>query len=304
MHRSLELSIPFLLLASLVSAATVKLGNTTLIGEDITTKGVEFFGGIPFAEPPVGNLRLRFPVLKTFLDTPTFNATTFGAGCLQTPLADIPVSEDCLTINVIRPAGIDWKPSDIRQLQLSSRSWGFPIGTEAAEKGALNLGLKDQLAALERVQQNIVAFGGDKDKRWLHRNLDVLFEFEYRELCQGRVLIIYTPLSIDSGIRHCRDHPIFNATRRQGDWDNFVAALPECKDTAPDNTFDCLRTDDVNSTHLLQAITTSLSKPEEQYPRVPTLDGPDGLLPDVPSEMLKKGQYSKIPFIAGNVIDE
>ncbi|KAK7021343.1 hypothetical protein VNI00_017446 [Paramarasmius palmivorus] len=44
------------LLASLAGAATVKLGNTTIIGEDITTRGLEFFGGIPFADPPVGKL--------------------------------------------------------------------------------------------------------------------------------------------------------------------------------------------------------------------------------------------------------
>lgn len=41
---------------------------------------------------------------------------------------------------------------------------GFPQGNEAAQKGALNLGSKDALLALQWIQDNIEHFGGDKRK--------------------------------------------------------------------------------------------------------------------------------------------
>jgi len=39
--------------------------------------------GIPYAEPPLGGLRLKPPVLKTDVDVETFDASNFGAVCLQ-----------------------------------------------------------------------------------------------------------------------------------------------------------------------------------------------------------------------------
>lgn len=42
--------------------------------------------------------------------------------------------------------------------------FGFAQGQEAQDAGVVNLGLRDQIAALQWVQENIAAFGGDKDK--------------------------------------------------------------------------------------------------------------------------------------------
>ena len=43
-------------------------------------------------------------------------------------------------------------------------AFGFPQGSEAISRDALNLGLKDQLVALQWVQKHIRAFGGDPTK--------------------------------------------------------------------------------------------------------------------------------------------
>lgn len=102
----------------------VTLSNgTTVIGYD--SEGLSTFQGIPYAQPPVGNLRLRPPQPLT---TPlgTINATRSAKACPQlvlnlnsssllesvagrlvnTPFAQnnlLDASEDCLTLNVITP---------------------------------------------------------------------------------------------------------------------------------------------------------------------------------------------------------
>ncbi|KAJ5886776.1 Carboxylesterase type B [Penicillium subrubescens] len=60
-----------------VSGPTVHTRNGTVTGRYLKSRDQDLFLGIPFAQPPVGNLRFNTPQ----------------------------PSEDCLTINVVRPAG-------------------------------------------------------------------------------------------------------------------------------------------------------------------------------------------------------
>jgi len=132
-----------LLVAVLVTTATVlaspsayttspivTLDHGTFIGR--TANGTNMFLGIPFAHPPVGNLRFRCPEpLGPY--TGEHNATAFGLSCPQQATTAIPTDvanklpqvtldtlsaifetgvtlmdgEDCLTLNVIVPANVE-----------------------------------------------------------------------------------------------------------------------------------------------------------------------------------------------------
>ena len=59
-----------------------------------------------------------------------------------------------------------------------------------------------------------------------------------------------------------------------------------------------------DTTTLLTAWRETAASFPEPFLFVPVLDGPNGLVPDVPSKLLAEGKFSKIPFIAGTNLDE
>lgn len=82
-----------------------------------------------------------------------------------------------------------------------------------------------------------------------------------------------------------------------------MAGVPSCKSLAQSgNTYDCLKL--ANSTEIRSGLLNALSSTTELYAFDPTLDGPDGLYPDLASLSLSKGNFARLPFIAGTNLDE
>lgn len=162
--------------------------------------GISYYRGIPYAKPPVGELRWRPPV-KADNWQGVLDATQYKSEAAQTDylgvFATAGGSEDCLYLNVAVPnkkpgdpeklpvfvwihggalvvgAGSDYDPTLLAKegravvVTINYRLGVFGYfahpAIDAEDHAKINYGVMDQIAALEWVQRNIENFGGDPD---------------------------------------------------------------------------------------------------------------------------------------------
>lgn len=185
--------------ASGAAAAQVRTPAGLLQGTTTGDAGIRVFKGIPYAAPPVGELRWQ-PPRPAAPWQGVRDATQFGLPCMQgSVFSDIAfknVSEDCLSLNIWTPGR---RAGDRLPVMVWIHGGGFQAGAGAeprhdgeafTRKGVVlvtfnyrlgvfgffahpeltresgrnasgNYGMLDQVAALRWVQENIAAFGGD-----------------------------------------------------------------------------------------------------------------------------------------------
>ncbi len=196
------------------SAPAVTADGERLAGKYVGDGSVAAFLGVPFAEPPVGELRWAPPqplankrehrdatefapaCMQTMriLDWYRYMAETFGGSAAYYP--DLEVSEDCLYLSVWTPlpeagaslpvmvwvhggsnnSGWSYEPNyhghelakrEVVVVSIAYRLgvFGFLSHTDLPRDAPVaNFGLWDIVAALEWIQRNIRAFGGDPER--------------------------------------------------------------------------------------------------------------------------------------------
>lgn len=103
LYFCLNLVLPLTLATPDSQSLVVSLTSGTFRGiASGSSNATEKWLGIPFAEPPVGNLRFKAPVPTVRTSKTVQDASQFGNACPQEPSATLgaPMGEDCLTLNV------------------------------------------------------------------------------------------------------------------------------------------------------------------------------------------------------------
>lgn len=203
--RPLVFSIFLILNFNLVSMAATDIQVETPLGTIVGTRAkVDSFLGVPYARPPVGPLRWK-DTLEVEPWTQPQVAKKFSLACPQIPIpgdglgpgSQIPYSEDCLYLNLWRPATGEKKLAVMVWLHggqyLRGSAYQY-IGEDFAELGNVilvnfnyrlgplgfvghpgitssspsgyvgNQGITDQIMALQWIKKNIASFGGDPSK--------------------------------------------------------------------------------------------------------------------------------------------
>ncbi|XP_070570855.1 acetylcholinesterase-like [Ptychodera flava] len=318
--------------------------NATIFGETVDFEFAEFaiqkkvdvYRGIPYAEPPVGDLRFKAPVKKVL--TGVYNATHFRPMCpqvifhvpgMQPPLEAQDRSEDCLHLNVFVPQSLAtpaavmvWihgggyvdnaGPSeslydgsalasvgDVIVVTIKYRlgALGFLSTSDSVSRG--NYGIMDQAMALEWVQDNIAAFGGDPGNvtifgesagagsvgvHLISPKSNGLFA---RAITQSGTAISPTLLETDFEQMNARAHAL--------------GSLVNCDVGGSEKLVECLR--DVGVEDLVRAqgqVTGIVGDNERAF--LPVVDG--DIIPKNPADILKDGSFNRVDAMFGANGDE
>jgi para-nitrobenzyl esterase len=287
------------------------------------TAALKQYLGIPYAAPPVGDLRWRPPQPHARWRGP-LDATHFANHCPQqgSSIGGATTNEDCLYLNVYAPnlgngrghakhlpvmvwihggalssgESDDYDPTRlVRQgrvvVTINYRlGWlGFlahpALSAESPHQASGDYGFLDQQAALRWVKRNITKFGGDPG------NVTI-----FGQSAGGHSVHVQLASPLAAGLFH-------RAIPQSGAYADNMPSLSQAeaggRDVAArvgchDQTAECLRS--VSVADLLP------TQPSGGLPIVPPVDG--YVLPRSPSAAFESGEFNRVPVMEGSTHDE
>jgi para-nitrobenzyl esterase len=328
----LLLVIPQSVGAASEAADQIVLDSGPVIGRN--ADGLRLYLGVPYAAPPVGELRWAPPQPVTPWTTPR-NASAFGSMCSQ-PIPDMErnTSEDCLYLNVWTPAA---GPRDRLPVMVWIHGGGFQFGSASspeydgaalAKQGVVvaslnyrlgplgyfvyspkdggpgaegNYGLLDQIAALSWVRKNIAAFGGDPDNVTIFGQSAGSRSVSLLTLCPRAEGLFRRGIAQSGGpiIGSEYLNPVFNGDKATlAGMGGKLAARLGC-DASPD-AMACLRRK--SPAEVLTATATSTSLFVDTLLFAPVFDG--RVLPVSPQAVLNDPKRRGAPMIVGSTGNE
>ncbi|KAF8993620.1 Alpha/Beta hydrolase protein [Cyathus striatus] len=339
--------------SSNASGPVVKLDYGSF--EGVESGNITKFLGMPFAAPPVGKLRFAPPTPPVAFSG-IHKAGNYGVACPQQAAIltvppslnipenatshlsspPIPTSEDCLFVNVIKPAStkddskklpvVFWIYGGTRGFEFGDTSFypgdtvvnqslaldepiiyvsanyrtnafGFLGGKEAQENGAGNVGLKDQRFAMQWIQKYIHNFGGDPERVTIWgESAGAISAALHLVINDGNAEGLFRAAVMESG----STTTLNSITEKQPVYDQLVSDTG-CKGSQ--DTFACLR--DVPFDSLMTAVNNTpsiYSYQSLQNTFEPTIDGT--FISRGPMTSVQKGLYAKVPIIHGDTDDE
>ncbi|KAJ7859812.1 Alpha/Beta hydrolase protein [Mycena olivaceomarginata] len=267
----------------------------------------------------------------------TLDATSFGPHCWSSFTTGFDSntgynnSEDCLTLNVIRPDGASetspvpvnvWiyggglteggagdsryngsflvqssvangKPIVFVSINYRLGSLGFLGGKALKNEGSTNMGLRDQRLALHWVQENIAKFGGDPTKVTIHGQ-------RCEESLSNKIPI--KPSDYSSRLQSAGANSVHAHIIAYGGRDDklFHQAIPE---SGTGGTYDLTVSGVFQTTYDALLINTSCSSTNSVGP---TAISRDGDIIDTPSsfESYRTDKWVKVAFLTGSNTDE
>jgi carboxylesterase type B len=310
--------------AAVAQGPLVATVNGTYRGAQLASWNQYAFLGIPFAQPPVKDLRWRWPQSLNESFSEVRDATQQGYSCMQFR-GNFNMSEDCLNLNVVRPTGNFTEPLPVLvwifggglytgsvadpQYNLSgivkvSQDMGQPIIAVAMNyrlnmygflqtpqllaEGSSNAGLLDQRMALRWVQENIGAFGGDPDRVTVWGESAGAQSIAYQLFSyEGRDDGLYRAAILESG--GPTGAQVQNLAYYTSPVENLTRTVG-CWDVTDE--LSCLR--ELSQEELFAA------QPSQVWN--PLIDG--DFLTAYPSQLIPTGSFVKVPLLTGANTDE